>query len=335
LTDFRQTIFSVRINMIFFDYISLPRVVAIVLSFLLVSAFLWHIFVPRSDNHHSDTLRVVCTTTMITEAVKRIGGEFVTVEGLMGPGIDPHLYRVRAQTVELLHNADIIFYHGLHLEGKMVDTLQALSKIKRTVGVAEIIERDRLIESEFKGIYDPHVWHDPALWKIISYHIADQLSQYDPDHAVEYQQNVAKYVKEIDELDEYIYNELSRLSDSQRIIVTAHDAFAYFGKRYCVRVVALQGMNTDAQISPKDVTHLARFICDHKIATIFVESSIPRRTMEAVFQAVEGYGWHITIGDELFSDALGDDEGHSGSYCGMMRHNCDALIRGLQQQETV
>lgn len=321
--------------MIFLNVISLPRVVAIVSTFLMVSGFLWFVSSSRNDATDSNRLRIVCTTSMITEVVRRIGGEHVIIEGLMGPGIDPHLYRVRAQTVESLQSADIIFYHGLHLEGKMVDTLQALSKRKRTVGVADSIERDRLIESEFSGIYDPHVWHDPALWKIISYHIADQLSEFDPDHSVDYHANVQQYTQELDELDAYIRNALAQLSDSQRIVVTAHDAFAYFGKRYGIRVVALQGMNTDAQISPKDVTQLARFICDHKIATIFIESSIPRRTMEAVFQAVEGYGWHVTIGDELFSDALGADDSPEGSYCGMMRHNCDALVRGLQQQEIV
>lgn len=278
----------------------------------------------------SHTLSVVCTTTMITDAVKRIGHPYVTVTGLMGPGVDPHLYRASARTVEQLASADIIMYHGLHLEGKIADTLHALGATQTTVAVTDGIDRKLLIASDFEGMYDPHVWHDVSLWIMVVQYIAQQLCIADPEHDSWYRDRAQEYKDELRKLDEYIHNQCLQLRDDERILVTAHDAFAYFGRRYGISVVALQGMNTDAQISPKDVSRLAGFIIDHNVSTIFVESSIPHRTMEAVFQAVQARGRTVVVGDELLSDSLGDVDAAWGTYCGMMRYNCDAIVRGLK-----
>lgn len=297
---------------------------------VIVAPIIFLLFMYQNDHRaDNDKLTVVCTTTMITDAVAYIGGDSVNVIGLMGPGVDPHLYRASARTVDQLSSADIIMYHGLHLEGKIADTLHALGTTKHTVAVTDALDRQQLIATEFAGMYDPHVWHDAALWIKVVRYIGDQLALYDPKYAQTYKNRADDYAYQIERVDNYIKQQCLQLSDDQRILVTAHDAFAYFGRAYGIEVVALQGMNTDAQISPKDVSELARFVIEKSVSTIFFESSIPHRTMEAVSQAVALHGRTVKFGEELLSDALGDVQTEQGNYCGMMLYNCDAIVRGL------
>lgn len=307
--------------------------------FLISLIVLFLIIIGRSytkrsaaDVTEKKELMVVCTTGMIADVVKQVGQDYVQVTGLMGPGIDPHLYKAREGDVHRLANADIIFFNGLHLEGKMGDLLGAMKKNKCTNAVAEIIPEQQLIEGDFQGTFDPHVWHDVSLWICVVEGIKNILIEQDVKHANYYQENAKQYIAKLQQLDEYVKKEARRLSDGKRILVTAHDAFHYFGKAYDFNVVGLQGISTDAEISTKDIQTLADFIVEHKVSAVFVESSIPERNIQAVQKAVQSRGWQVAIGPELFSDALGNKDSNAGTYHGMIKHNIDAIIAALQKE---
>lgn len=277
-------------------------------------------------------LKVVCTISMITDAVKALGQDHISVTGLMGPGIDPHLYKAREGDVHKLAQADLIFFNGLHLEGKMGDVLNAMNKKIATKAVAEVIPTTLLIEGDFQETFDPHVWHDVSLWLFIVQEIQKVLIEHDPEHAKYYQTNAKNYIQRLQDLDNYIKEQIKRLKPEQRILVTAHDAFHYFGKAYGFTVVGLQGISTDAEISTNDIQRLADYIVEKKVHAIFVESSIPERNIQAVQKAVQARNWEVIIGPELFSDALGDERSDAGTYLGMIKHNIDAIVTTLLKE---
>ncbi len=300
------------------------------LALCIVTIFFIYLLRTKSAfANNTKTITVVCTTSMITDMVQRIGGTNIMVQGLMGPGVDPHLYRARESDLHKLVAADIIFYNGLHLEGKMVEVFASMSWYTKTVAVTDVIPKDQLRSTGFTDMYDPHVWHDVHLWMRVVQYISDNLIVIDPDHADDYQNNTKQLLQKLELLDQYIKKQAKKVSVSQRILVTAHDAFGYFGIRYGFEVVGLQGLSTDSQIGTKDIQQLASFIVEKKIPAMFVESSIPQRSIKAVQRAVEARGWQVAIGKELFSDALGDPETRAGNYIGMIRHNVDAIVSGL------
>lgn len=275
----------------------------------------------------ADKLFVVCSTSIICDTVKQIAGDHVCIKGLMGPGVDPHLYRATESDVYVLSSTDLVFYNGLHLEGKMAEILEHMNSYVPTVAVAKAIPKDRLLASEFEGIYDPHIWHDVSLWILVVEEIKNQLIKYDPIHAKQYEENAVRYSAKLKELDRYIHMLCKKLST--KTMVTAHDAFAYFGKAYGFEVVGLQGISTDAQISTKDIVTITQKILDYKIPAIFLESSIPSRTIQAVQQAVESRGQRVAIAPELFSDALGDSSTTADTYHGMINHNINTIVDSL------
>jgi manganese/zinc/iron transport system substrate-binding protein len=277
-------------------------------------------------------LNVVCTISMITDVVKALGQDHIIVTGLMGPGIDPHLYKAREGDVHKLADADLIFFNGLHLEGKMGDVLHAMNKKIVTKAVAEVIPATLLIEGDFRGTFDPHVWHDVSLWLLIVQEIQDVLIKHDPEHAADYLINAKNYKRHLQDLDNYIKEQIQRLKPEQRILVTAHDAFHYFGKAYGFTVVGLQGISTDAEISTNDIQKLADYIVEKKVQAIFLESSIPERNIQAVQKAVQARNWDVVIGPELFSDALGDEQSHAETYLKMVKHNVDAIVKTLHKE---
>ena len=273
---------------------------------------------------------IVCTTSMITDAVKNIVGNAVEVHGLMGPGIDPHLYRVRESDVHHLHNADIIFYNGLHLEGKLADILEKMDAYIPTVAVSGGISSDVLRKAENSlNIYDPHIWFDISLWILVVRYICDNLVRVYPQYKKDFQKRTASYVHQLTMVEHYVKTLVQCIPEKKRILITAHDAFGYFGRRYKFKVIGLQGMSTESVISPHDVSHLAQYIVRNRVKAIFPESSISPRSMHALNQAISAYGWHIIIGGELFSDALGDVHTKAGTYIGMMRHNIDTIVKTL------
>ncbi len=277
------------------------------------------------------TIRVVTTTDIIADVVRNIGGKEVTVISLMGPGVDPHLYKAREGDIRRMSNAQIIFYNGLHLEGKMVDILQGMNRFTRTVAVAQAIPDSLLIFPEqFEGNPDPHVWFDVQLWRYAVIRIAKELQDYDTLNQRYYQGNLQHYLAQLDSLDRYIRQRAQELSPEQRIIITAHDAFNYFGRAYDFQIYGLQGISTASEASARDVRKLADLIVRYHIPAIFVETSVSPRNIEALKAAVQSRGFQVAIGGHLFSDALGDPGTPEGTYIGMVRHNIDTIVESLK-----
>lgn len=280
----------------------------------------------------SGKLQIVTTIGQITNVVQVVGGEHVQVMGLMGPGTDPHLYVASASDVDKLQNADIIFYNGLFLEAQMEEIFEQLAERKTVVPVSRDIDRGRLLDSPtYAGEYDPHIWFDVTLWMETVKTVQAVLSEKDPAHAETYKANAEAYLKQMEELHSYVQQKAAELPADQRVLITAHDAFNYFGRAYGFEVRGLQGISTQAEASTSDVQGLADFIAENQIKSIFVESSVPIRNVEAVQAAVSGRGFEVTIGGQLFSDAMGDANTPEGTYLGMVRHNIDTIVKGLGQ----
>ncbi|MEY8353189.1 zinc ABC transporter substrate-binding protein [Lachnospiraceae bacterium 54-53] len=277
-------------------------------------------------------LNVVATTTMLADLSEAVGGERVIVNGLMGPGIDPHLYQASAGDVSLMQKADVVVYNGLHLEGKMGEIFENLSGQGQTVICIEdgLDESSLLAWEDDSSVHDPHIWFDVSLWKAAARTVAAGLSKADPDGKADYEANLGDYLKELDETDQYIRDRAAELSEAQRVLVTAHDAFQYFGKAYGFEVRGLQGISTDAEAGTADVSDLADFIVERQIKAIFVESSVPPKTIEALQAAVKAKGFEVAIGGELYSDSLGDAESGAGTYILTVKANIDTIVDALK-----
>jgi manganese/zinc/iron transport system substrate-binding protein len=273
---------------------------------------------------------IVGTIGMIADIAQIVGGDFVKVTALMGPGIDPHLYKASAGDVSRLSNADIIFYNGLHLEAKMSEVLEQMSGRAKTVAVTDSINRSALLTPpEFKGAYDPHVWFDVTLWKKAVEVVRDTLVEADANNAGDYQRNSDDYLVKLGELHQYVQMQAARLASNRRVLVTAHDAFNYFGQAYGFEVRGLQGISTAAEAGVADIRELADFIAQARIPAIFVETSVSPRNIEAVQAAVKSRGFDVKIGGQLFSDAMGNANTPEGTYIGMIRHNIDTIVQSL------
>ena len=277
--------------------------------------------------------RVVTTIGMITDIVKNVGGNRVEVIGLMGPGVDPHLYNPSAGDVQKLKSASLIFYNGLHLESKMGDLLAKMSGDTKTVAVTDAVDRSLLLTPpEYEGQYDPHLWFDVTLWMEAVIKVRDALCEFDPDNRAMYRSNAERYLAKLTELHAYVKLQVQRVPPQQRVLVTAHDAFNYFGKGYGFEVHGLQGISTATEAGIADVQELATFIAERRIPAIFVESSVSSKSLEAVKAAVKSKGFDVAIGGELFSDAMGNAGTPEGTYIGMVRHNIDTIVKALVKE---
>jgi manganese/zinc/iron transport system substrate-binding protein len=275
-------------------------------------------------------IRAVATTSMVADLVRNIGGERVQVIGMMGPGVDPHLYKPSERTVVALADADIIFYNGLHLEAQMAKVFEKMGDRVKTVSVTDGIDRALLSSpKEFKGFYDPHVWFDVSLWMQTVPVVRDALIDLDPTHAKDYRRNAEIYMAQLKELQGEVLAQARRVPPQQRVLITAHDAFNYFGRAYGFEVRGLQGISTASEAGTADVQELVDFLVERKIPAIFVESSVPRRTIEAVQAAARARGFEVKIGGELFSDAMGNPGTPEGTYLGMVRHNITTIVNAL------
>jgi manganese/zinc/iron transport system substrate-binding protein len=275
-------------------------------------------------------LHVVTTIGMISWVAEEVGGERVRVTGLMGPGIDPHLYKASAGDVRRLGSADLILYNGLHLEAAMADVLARMDGRSRTRAVAEGIPSERLLTPpEWEGQYDPHVWSDVSLWMYAVEAVRDALTEADPDGAEYFGENARAVLAELEELDDWVRSQVALVPADRRVLVTAHDAFNYFGQAYGFEVAGLQGLSTVAEAGTGDVRRVAELVAERRIPAIFVETSIPRRTIEAVQAAVRSRGFQVEVGGELFSDAMGDPGTDEGTYPGMIRHNVRTIVDAL------
>ena len=276
-------------------------------------------------------VQATTTTTMITDLVRQIGGDRVEVTGLMGPGVDPHLYKASQGDVAALREADVVFYNGLFLEGQMEDILEKTSEQKPAVQVTTDMPEEELLDSpQYEGQFDPHVWFDAKLWETTVDPVVEQLSELDSDGASDFEQRGEEYRQQVEELDSFAEEEISSIPEEQRVLVTAHDAFNYFGRRYGMEVRGLQGISTEAEAGSRDVQELADFLAENEVKAIFVESSVPPQTIEAVQDAVRDKGWELEIGGELYSDAGGDEGTEAETYVGMFRENVETITEALK-----
>ncbi len=284
----------------------------------------------QPDAAMAGRLRVVTTIGMITDIVKNVGDAHVEVTGLMGPGVDPHLYKATAGDVARLASAKLIFYNGLHLESKMGEILAKMTGNTKTVAVTDDVNRARLLTPpEFEGQYDPHLWFDVTLWMKAVEKVRDTLTEIDPGHQADYEANAERYLAELAKLHRYVKTQAEKVPPEQRVLVTAHDAFNYFGNAYGFEVRGLQGISTATEAGIADVQELATFIAERRIPAIFVESSVSSRSIEAVKAAVKSRGFNVEIGGELFSDAMGTEGTPEGTYIGMVQHNIDTIVTAL------
>ncbi len=275
-------------------------------------------------------LNVVATTGMIADAARNIAGDRAEVTALMGPGVDPHLYKAAPADLRVLQGADVILYNGLQLEGRLADVLVRLASKKTTVQVTDSIPEDRLREPpEFDGHYDPHVWFNVELWVHVAERIRDAMVKQDPEGKIEYEERASAYVGQLKDLHAYCAAELARIPKEQLVLVTAHDAFGYFGDAYGLDVLGVQGISTDSEGSLKHMNELVDTLVKRKIPAVFIESSVPRRNIDALVEGCRARGHTVTVGGELYSDAMGAAGSEAGTYIGMVRHNVKTIVDAL------
>jgi manganese/zinc/iron transport system substrate-binding protein len=275
----------------------------------------------------------LATTGMIADAATIVGGDRAHVTALMGPGVDPHLYQPTSRDNAQLKSAQLVFYNGLHLEGRMVEIFEALarkadarSQKKLVVAVSRDIPEDRLLAWQSSaGLHDPHIWFDVRLWQQVVQTIAAAYSEIDSDHAADYRQRADQYAAELDKLDEYCRQRAAELPESQRVLITSHDAFHYFGRAYGFEVVGIQGISTDTEAGLKAIIDATDLIKSRRIRAIFPETSVPRAAIERV-----AHDSGAALGVELYSDALGAADGPAATYAGMIRSNIDNIVDALK-----
>ncbi len=283
------------------------------------------------DDVSDRTVRVTATTNFISDLAAVIGGDRVEVTDLMAPGVDPHLYKASAGDVEALREADIVFYGGIELEGRMTDLLDELGETRPTVAVTRDIPEDLLRRpSEFEGKFDPHVWFSVPLWERTVRTVAEAYAERDPEHAAGYRERAEAYLVELRALDAEVRDRLADVPEESRVLITSHDAFGYFGEEYGFDVVAIQGVSTQTQATTSDIERVAGVIADRGVKAVFVESAVSPQTIDAVIAAARRRGQDVRVGGELFADAAGDAGTPEGTYIGMVRHNAELISEGLR-----
>ncbi|HYM82204.1 MAG TPA: zinc ABC transporter substrate-binding protein [Candidatus Limnocylindria bacterium] len=279
----------------------------------------------------SGPTRVTCTIGMIADAARIIGGPHVQVTGLMGPGVDPHLYKASEGDIQKLTGAAVILYLGLNLEGKMGDLMVKMSRTRPTFAVSEFVPESLLREPpEFLGHYDPHIWFDVSLWRRSVERVRDALSELDPSHRADFERAAAAYDDSLEALHAWVGAEMATVPKGRRVLVTAHDAFGYFGRAYDVDVVGLQGISTVTEYGLADVRRLVDLITSRGVKAVFIESSVPRRSIDAVVEGCRARGHAVTVGGTLYSDAMGADGTPEGTYVGMVRANVSTIVGALR-----
>ncbi|WP_042473760.1 metal ABC transporter solute-binding protein, Zn/Mn family [Bacillus ndiopicus] len=274
---------------------------------------------------------VVATTGQIGDAIKIIGGGHLQVTTLMGPGVDPHLYKATQSDLTKLNGAEVIFYNGLHLEGQMQDIFDQMADEKTVLAVGTQLDKNALLADENDtALPDPHIWFDIDLWREVVAAITATLVEEYPAHKEDFKVNEEAYLAQLDELKEYATSRIEDISAPQRILVTAHDAFNYFGRSLGFDVRGLQGLSTDSEYGVKDVQNMVDYLVENNIKAIFVESSVSDKAMKAVIEGAKEKGHDVAIGGELFSDAMGAEGTEEGTYLGMYKYNVDTIVDSLK-----
>jgi manganese/zinc/iron transport system substrate-binding protein len=272
--------------------------------------------------------RVVATTGMIADAARVVGGG--PVQALMGPGLDPHSYRQTRSDIAAMARADLVLWHGLHLEAQMMEFLEQLGQKTSVVAVADSLPHDLLrADPSYPDRFDPHVWMDPLLWSRVTATVAEAMTAVAPDAADRHAKNLADQQARIAALDTYSRDILSTVPEATRVLVTAHDAFGYFGRDYGFEVLGIQGISTESEAGLARIGELVDVLVDRKVSAVFVESSVSDRSMRALIEGAAAKGHEVAIGGELYSDAMGPDGSYEGTYIGMIDHNVTTITRAL------
>lgn len=286
-----------------------------------------------SASHGAEPYTVVCTVGMITDIVRNVAGDYAQVEGIIGEGVDPHLYKPTRSDVVKLSGADVVFYNGLLLEGKMTDVLvRVASSGKPVKAVTEAIleDSDYLLEKDDGSEHtDPHVWMDVRGWIQAVPVVAGALSSFDPIHADVYTANAAAYMEQLEALDAYAQKSIASIPESQRVLVTAHDAFNYLGRATGLNVRGIQGVSTESEAGVRDLEELVNYIVEQKIPAVFVETSVADKNVRALVEGANARGHGVRIGGALFSDAMGQTGTYEGTYIGMIDSNVTTITRAL------
>lgn len=285
------------------------------------------------DPVKSNAMQVVATTTMLTDLVKEIGKDKITVTGLMKAGVDPHLYQATAGDVNTMTKADVVVYNGVHLEGKMGSIFDNLGKQNKTlIRVSDGINKRDLLDFNEDGqtVKDPHIWFSIPHWKAAAMEVAKGLSKKDMPNKDFYEKNAKDYIAKLDDLDKENRQKINQIPEESRVLITAHDAFSYFAKDYGFTVKGIQGVSTESEAASADISALANYIVEHKIKAIFVESSVPTKTIEALQAAVKAKGFDVKVGGELYSDSLGNSDSAEGTFIGMYKHNIEVITSALK-----
>lgn len=276
----------------------------------------------------SDRIQIVTTISQIGEPIEVIGGDRVEVKSLMGPGVDPHLYKATQGDINKLQNADIILYSGLHLEGNMGEIFAKMSETKTTMGLGESLDKEKLLMDE-DGAIDPHIWFDIDLWKEALNVAVEELKKLSPENADYFDENKQVYFSKLDELKNEAVEKITSIPEKQRVLVTAHDAFGYFGRMYDIEVIGLQGLSTEDEVGLSDIQSTVKLLIEKQVPAVFVESSINQNSIQAVIDGASKEGLEVTLGGELFSDAMGTKGTEEGTYLGMYRHNVNTVYQAL------
>lgn len=278
----------------------------------------------------AEKLSVVATTGMIADAARQVGGEHVDVRGLMGPGVDPHAYRQTRTDIVAMTRADLVLWHGLFLEAQMEDFFHDLGEKRNVVAVAEGLDKSLLRgHDDYADKYDPHVWMNPALWSGVVEEVRDALIETQPENAEVFAANAADHLADLERLVTYAQDAMATVPESARVLVTAHDAFGYFGEAYGMDVLGIQGISTQAEAGLNRVGELVDLLVERKISAVFVESSVSDRSMRALIEGAAAKGHKVSVGGELFSDAMGHDGTYEGTYLGMLDHNVTVIAGAL------
>ena len=284
--------------------------------------------VKTSNEPHSDRIQIVTTISQIGEPIEVIGGDRVDVESLMGPGVDPHLYKATQGDINTLQNADIILYNGLHLEGNMGEVFANMSANKTIVSLGESLDKEKFLMDE-EGAIDPHIWFDVDLWKEALDVAVEELKQFSPEDADYFEENKQTYFSKLDELKKEAVEKISSIPEEQRVLVTAHDAFGYFGRMNDIEVIGLQGLSTEDEVGLSDIGSTVQLLIEKKVPAVFIESSINQSSIRAVIDGASKEGLEVTLGGELFSDAMGAKGTEEGTYLGMYHHNVNTIYQAL------
>jgi manganese/zinc/iron transport system substrate-binding protein len=273
---------------------------------------------------------IVATTGMVADIVRNVAGDKAEVVGIIGEGVDPHLYKPTRADVARLTEAEVIFYSGLLLEGKMSDVFKNLAEGKPVHAVTSQIDQTFLLEPpEFQGHPDPHLWMDVQGWSKAVETVQAALSDYDPANKQVYEQNAKAYLEQLQVLDQYAKDSFSTIPESTRVMVTAHDAFNYLGRAYNLEVIGIQGISTESEAGLGDLNKLVDMIVERQIGAVFVETSVADKNVKALIEGAKARGFTVKIGGELFSDAMGPAGTYEGTYIGMIDHNVTTIVRAL------